>query len=82
HGQEFGYKTVEEYKKGAYEVIKNPDEVYVEKSKGKTFYIFRKGNAVVISNDDNLAIVSYYKLHRSFEERLKGGKRDGLIKIY
>jgi len=68
HGREVGAKTVEEYKKMAYEIIKNPDEIYVERiisyPKGKpkedTTFIFFKGDKKVVSSDDALAIKSFY----------------------
>jgi SPP1 gp7 family putative phage head morphogenesis protein len=81
HGHEFGFKTPEEYYHSAYEVIKKPDEVYIERVKDKTFYIFRKGDKVVISSDDDLAIKTYFKLNKPFETFLKERKRDGLIKV-
>jgi hypothetical protein len=62
-------------------VIKKPDEVYIERVKDKTFYIFRKGDKVVISSDDDLAIKTYFKLNKPFETFLKEMKRDGLIKV-
>lgn len=69
HGAEVGAKTIEEYKKMAEEIIKNPDEIYVERivsfPKGKrkefTTYIFYKGNLKVVSSDDALSINSLYK---------------------
>ncbi len=85
HKEEFGFTSKEEYFKSAYEVIRNPDRVYVEKSDNTTNFIFIKGNRVVISNDDNLAIKSYFKLlkeaEKDIEFKLKGEKRDGLIRI-
>jgi len=40
---------------------------------------------VVVSNDDELRIVSYYKLReeaeKDIDKALKGGKRVGIIKI-
>jgi len=85
HGREFGYTSKEAYFQGAYDVIKNPERVYVESRRGKTNLLFIKGNQVVVSNDDELKIVSYYKLRkeaeRDVEAALKGGKRDGLIRI-
>ena len=62
-------------------MIKKPDEVYIERVKDKTFYIFRKGDKVVISSDDDLAIKTYFKLNKPFETFLKERKRDGLIKV-
>jgi hypothetical protein len=62
-------------------VIKKPDEVYVERIKDKTFYIFRKSDKVVVSRDDDLAIKTYFKLNKQFESFLKERKRDGLIKV-
>jgi pyocin large subunit-like protein len=59
HGHEFGFKTPKEYYHSAYEVIKKPDEVYIERVKDKTFYIFRKDDKVVISSDDGLAIKTF-----------------------
>ncbi|MCS7215658.1 MAG: hypothetical protein NZ826_05860, partial [Thermodesulfovibrio sp.] len=64
-----------------YEVIKRPDEVFVEKNKGEVFFIFRRGDRIVVSSDDHLAIRTFFKLNRTFENWLKGAKRDGLIRI-
>ena len=81
HGHEFGFKTPKEYYDSAYDVIKKPDEVYVERIKDKTFYIFRKSDKVVVSRDDDLAIKTYFKLNKQFESFLKERERDGLIKV-
>ncbi len=82
HGKEIGAKSEDEFKRFSYQVIKNPDEVYIEVKKGKTFYVFKKDDIIVISNDDFLKIDNMYKVE-DFEERwLKGFKRDGIIKIY
>jgi hypothetical protein len=62
-------------------VIKKPDEVYIERVKNKTYYLFRKGDKIVISSDDDLAIKTYFKLNKPFETFLKDRKRDGLIKV-
>jgi hypothetical protein len=82
HGHEFGFKTPEEYYSSAYDVIKKPDEVYVERVKDKTFYIFQKNDRIVVSSDDDLAIEPYFKLNKPFETFLKERKRDGLVKIF
>ena len=97
HKEEVGVSTVEEYKKLSYEIIKNPDEIYIEqivlKTKEKeniqTYYIFYKDNIKVVSNDDKLSIASLYK--ENLEDYIKrvdgniknlGGNADwGLIKI-
>jgi len=81
HGHEFGFKTPKEYYDSAYDVIKKPDEAYVERIKGETFYIFRKSDKIVVSRDDDLAIKTYFKLNKQFESFLKERKRDGLIKV-
>jgi len=44
-------------------VIKKPDEVHIERVKDKTYYLFRKGDKVVISSDD-LATKTYFKLNK------------------
>jgi hypothetical protein len=55
--------------------------MYIERVKDKTFYIFRKDDKAVISSDDDLAIKTYFKLNKPFENFLKERERDGLIKV-
>jgi hypothetical protein len=82
HGHEFGFSTAEEYYRTAKEVIKNPDEVYVERKKEKDYYIFKKGDAIVISEDETLLIKSFYRLKgQPFKQWVKEMRRDGFIKI-
>jgi len=81
HKNEFNIDTLEEYEKITYEVIKNPDEVFVERTEGETFFIFKKGDTVVISNDDVLRIVSCYKLNKPFDTWLKERIRDEVIRL-
>ncbi len=81
HGHEFGFSTAEEYYREAKKVIQNPGEVYVERTNGKDYYIFKKGEAVVISEDETLLIRSFYRLNKPFEQWVKERKRDAFIKI-
>lgn len=62
HHQKVGAKTIEEYKNMAYNVIRNPDRVYVERNNGGTYYIFFKGDLMVATSDDNLSITSFYRI--------------------
>lgn len=82
HGKELGFASAEEYKKAALQIIKAPDEVYVERHKGQTFYIFRKGDKIVVSRDDDLWIKTFYRLNSPFEQWAKEMKRDGFIRVY
>ncbi|MEJ5227197.1 minor capsid protein [Thermodesulfovibrio sp.] len=81
HGEELGIDSLEEYKKAALQVIKSTEEVYVERYKGQTFYIFKKGDKIVVSRDDDLWIKTFYRLNKPFEQWVKEMKRDGFIKI-
>jgi hypothetical protein len=81
HGNEFGYNTPQDYYNGAKQVIKNPDEVYVERTNKGDFYIFKKDDKIVVSSDDNLVIKSFYRLGKPFEQWVKERQRDGFIKI-
>lgn len=80
HAHEFGYSTLEEYRLGVYNVIRNPDKVYVEKSEGETFFLFLKGDQYVVSNDDILRIVTYFK-PENFERYLRSRPKDGILRI-
>ena len=46
----------------AYNVIRNPDRVYVERNSGGTYYMFFKGDLMVSTSDDNMAITSFYRI--------------------
>ncbi len=81
HKDEFGIDNLREYQKISYEVIKHPDEVFVERTKGETYFIFKKEDTVVISSDDALKIKSCYKLNKPFNTWLKERVRDELIKL-
>lgn len=74
HGKEVGTTSLEEYKKMAYDIIRRPERVFVERNaKGETFYIFTKGDKAVISSDDNLSILSFFKknIDELIKERVK-----------
>lgn len=62
HGSELGFASEKEYSQAVYDIIRNPERVYVEKKlkKGKeeVNYIFVKGYKVVVSNDNQ----DFYKL--------------------
>lgn len=81
HGGEFGFKNIEEYRNATYEIIRSPDNVYVEKSGKEIFYIFKKGDKIAVSSDDSLRIVTFFKLNKPFEQWVKERQRDGFIKI-
>ncbi|MDW8136810.1 MAG: hypothetical protein RMI74_08500 [Thermodesulfobacterium sp.] len=54
------------------------------KNKKEIDYIFVKGDRVVISNDDLLAIKTYYKLYpwvKDFEKKLKMDGNEGVIRL-
>lgn len=79
HGSELGYSSIDEYKKGGYNIIKNSDSIYVEKDlRGGKVYHFIKDGRVVVSDDDNLKIKSFYPYD---EERWRSYERAGLIKL-
>jgi hypothetical protein len=78
HGKELGYKNIEKYKMGVYNVIKNPDAVYVERKNGQTWYHFIKDGKLVLSSDDSLWIKNFYPFD---EKRWKSFERDGLLRI-
>lgn len=61
HGAEVGAQTPDKYKKKAYELIRNPDRVYVERRGKSTSYIFYKGDLKVVCSDDNMSINSFYR---------------------
>lgn len=78
HGKQLNYSNINEYAKGAYDIIKSPDMVFVEKVDSNTFYHFIKNNRIVISNDDDLCIQAFY---HSNLEKWRNFKRDGIIRI-
>lgn len=65
----------------SYGVIKKPDAVYVERVKGKEYYIFKKGDKIVVSSEDDLNILTFFKLTKPLEKWLKERVRDELIRI-
>ena len=81
YGPELGYKSEKAYYKEAYNVIRRPEEVFVGKKQDGTFFYFRQGNKVVVSNDDLLAIESFLKLKKAFEEWLKENELEAIVKI-
>jgi len=96
HAEEFNFPTLDEYVKQSYEVIKNPENIYVQKHKKiltnkktikTTKYVFEKDRKIVVVNDDNLVIASYHKLgnnYNSYIDRYFGEKyygKIGIIKI-
>ncbi len=62
HGVDVGAKTLEEYKRKAFEIIQRPEKVYVERNEAGTYYVFFKGGLMVVSSDDNLSITSFYRI--------------------
>ncbi|WP_028844721.1 phage minor head protein [Thermodesulfovibrio thiophilus] len=77
HGKDLGFKDIDTYSKASHDIIKEPEEVYVEKGRDGTVYHFIKDGKVVVSNDDALKIESFYK----FDERWRSFKRDGIIRM-
>lgn len=69
HGIEVSTKSVEEYRKKAFEIIRSPENVYVERNSGGTYYVFFKNGLMVVSSDDNLSITTLHR--RSPEEWIK-----------
>mgnify|MGYP000257962231 CR=1 FL=1 len=65
----------EQYEKLPYEIMKNPDNVYIQKRlEGKsveTDYIFIKGRIVVVSSDDWLGIKSCYPLKEEYNNYIE-----------
>ena len=53
----------------------------VERVKGKEYYIFKRGDKIVVSSEDDLSIQTFFKLKKPFEKWLKERVRDGLIRI-
>ncbi len=64
HGREIGDMFRYEFRTLSYQIIKDPDEVYVEVYGKDTFYIFKKGDIIVISRDDNLKIYKRWKISK------------------
>lgn len=80
HSEALGHPTKEEYLKGAYKVIKNPEKVYIQKSyfieqdksrSEKVDYIFETDNKRVIVNEDDLIVKSYHPINISKDKWLK-----------
>lgn len=61
HAQEVGVSSLEEYKNLAYDIIKKPDKVFVERRFGQDYFVFYRGNIKVVCSDANLSINSMYK---------------------
>ncbi|MCS7317304.1 MAG: phage head morphogenesis protein [Candidatus Dojkabacteria bacterium] len=87
--------SLEDYVNQSYDIIKNPDNIYIQKHREKlnngkilktTKYVFEKNRKIVVVNDDNLVISSYHKLYDEYNNYLdrfineKNGKV-GIIKI-
>ena len=81
HGAEVGAGTLEEYKRKALEIIKNPEKVYVERNEAGTYYAFFKDNLMVVSSDDNLSILSLYKIEEERWIRERARKGSAILRI-
>ncbi len=82
HAEEVGANSVEEYKKKAYEIIENPERVYVERRGSSTSYIFYRGNLKVVTSDDNLSINSFYREdEEAWIERVVKEHRSAIVRI-
>ncbi|ADO45527.1 hypothetical protein Hydth_1139 [Hydrogenobacter thermophilus TK-6] len=62
-------KTVKEYRKMAYEIVRNPNRVYVKRNAAGTYYMFFKVDLMVTTSDDNLSILSFYRIEDEWIKR-------------
>ncbi|KAA0257228.1 hypothetical protein FHQ18_11730 [Deferribacter autotrophicus] len=73
-------QTIEEYERLAYNIIKNPQRVYVEiGNDNKYYFAFFDKDIMVITSDDNMSISSMYKIK---DEKWLKKARKAIIKIY
>jgi SPP1 gp7 family putative phage head morphogenesis protein len=78
HSEELGYNNEQEYAKGVYPIIRNPEAVFVERSGGKTYYHFIKDDKVVLTGDDTLEVITFYPYE---EKRWRSKAKDAIIRI-
>jgi SPP1 gp7 family putative phage head morphogenesis protein len=76
HAKELGVSSLKEYEQLSYEVIKNPEHVFIQRTfnpqskKFETNYIFVKNGVYVVSNDESLAIQTAGRLKEDMENWL------------
>ncbi len=72
--------TPEQYEKLPYEIMKNPDSIYIQKllrrKNVETDYIFVKDRIVVISSDDWLIIKTCFPLEQKYNDYIEKVKDD------
>jgi len=82
HGAKMGIKSLHDYEKATFEVIRNPEKVYVQRlPSGETDFVFIKEGKIVVSNDDGLFVKTFHRLYISEEEWLKNGVNKGFATI-
>jgi len=88
HAKALIVNTPEEYERLTYEIIKNPDKVFIQRTldpktdKYETDYIFVKGRKIVVSSDDFLGIKTCRLLdetYNSIEERFQNDAKKRAI---
>jgi SPP1 gp7 family putative phage head morphogenesis protein len=76
HAKDLNVQSLKEYERLSYEVIKNPEHVFIQRTfnpqtkKFETNYIFVKNGVYVISNDEALAIQTCGRLKKDIESWL------------
>jgi len=76
HAKDLNVQSLKEYERLSYEVIKNPEQVFIQRTfnpqtkKYETNYLFVKNGVYVISNDEALAIQTCGRLKEDIESWL------------
>jgi hypothetical protein len=76
HAKDLNVKSLKEYERLSYEVIKNPEHVFIQRAfnpqtkKYETNYIFVRNGVYVISNDESLAIQTCGRLKEDIQNWL------------
>jgi len=77
HKKEFPELSLDDYKNMAYEIIKSPEKIYIELLQGEIYYNFYKDGVIVPTSDNNMAILSLYKIKEDIEKWMKQRAENG-----
>ena len=90
HAKDLGVQSLKEYERLSYEVIKKPEQVFIQRAfnpqtkKFETNYIFVKNGVYVISNDEALAIQTCGRLKEDVESwlsELSENSQSAIVKL-
>ena len=90
HAKDLNVQFLKEYERLSYEVIKNPEHVFIQRTfnpqtkKFETNYIFVRNGIYVISNDETLAIQTCGRLKKDLESwlsELSENSQSAIVKL-